>query len=813
LVKAGQFSTESGIILKLSKDIRAKDPPKYLDVHWLSNYPAEEERLFYGSDVHFAIEDIREVGGDKSYFDELAMFNKLQRTLTNERERWVVDEGDITRGTEVGTGNVLNGWWQMEEERDALIKQQRALSDFIEFQIDRNERDESALDYDYGQQLFSEFCKSTEWITVRDYTSIPSVLRHALFGQIEEPDPESILSIDDNDRFLSLSRCTRIFPNVQKMMFKELPIDRITSYYVETVRDYLKESRSHPLHTISFVSRLQSERKRKEALHDLKVKYSREFREEFDWKIEYECRRELHHKLVFQKLNPRTEEMGNNEQRHFAGKAATYSMHINSVHEEVFGVTVVASNQTKHDRLLFIKERRSVTDRIVRSFKIKGGRKETSVFVELKKEQFLYRLGLYRSDGATRTISGSSEIQFKIPKERAVPMQPQCIQSASVLKLCDATNQTVNVHWAMPLDVVGALRYRVQYEGDVEEKEENVHTPPLVVKAQDIPTSFRVVTVTAFNGVDRVVHESVPSEVITVETADLTEGRDQETKGSDPRIDFVDTAKSSHAASRNRAKFVDLGGIPSFFINILSIDSCVLTVEVVRTEPAEKDQCIFLKDTDNAMSSFGFKRAVMIQRDGGDAKDSDDSDHRVEITVPLQRKEGGVYSLGLYQCSNPDSEMVPNSMGIQFSILEGIDAKYVQNPVAASSVKWTLNRESDRVYVIWPLPPKSFGDLSYSVVIRGHGKEEEIPSLPWIVPVDGMLKPSGFSFQVIAKSVIDGEEYVSDPSGSININPGISDSINIRDQINRWENLKGGHGKRKKRKKKRKKTGFCNSGI
>ena len=97
-IAAQNFAKSVGVILSLkcaSKYIGdVARAPKYLSVSWLSDFPNEEEKLFYGSFVAFAIHDIVEASTMTRHADELKMLNKLQNVVENEEWEWSIDEVD-----------------------------------------------------------------------------------------------------------------------------------------------------------------------------------------------------------------------------------------------------------------------------------------------------------------------------------------------------------------------------------------------------------------------------------------------------------------------------------------------------------------------------------------------------------------------------------------------------------------------------------------------------------------------------------------------------------------------------------------------
>eukprot|EP01084_Bolivina_argentea_P018792 34970_1 len=79
-IKASEFADGVGIILKLKSGSKRK-APKYLLVSFLSDFPHEDEKLFYN--VRFQIYDIIEAHNLQSHKKELLMLNLFQKIIAN----------------------------------------------------------------------------------------------------------------------------------------------------------------------------------------------------------------------------------------------------------------------------------------------------------------------------------------------------------------------------------------------------------------------------------------------------------------------------------------------------------------------------------------------------------------------------------------------------------------------------------------------------------------------------------------------------------------------------------------------------------
>merc|ERR1719491_2784672 len=92
---AHQFSKGIGVILRLMAAANVlgdiKRIPKYMSVSWMSSFPGEEELLFYGRNVIFALADIAEAENHTKHSKELAIFNLFQNIVLNEKVQWTGD--------------------------------------------------------------------------------------------------------------------------------------------------------------------------------------------------------------------------------------------------------------------------------------------------------------------------------------------------------------------------------------------------------------------------------------------------------------------------------------------------------------------------------------------------------------------------------------------------------------------------------------------------------------------------------------------------------------------------------------------------
>eukprot|EP01084_Bolivina_argentea_P172650 299067_1 len=102
IITAQSFSRGIGIILALKSGSASFNDtsqiPKYLSVSWLSCFPNEDEKLFYGANVMFQIYNIFEAQTKtrlQSHLNELSLLNKFQQMLKNENINWDKESSEM----------------------------------------------------------------------------------------------------------------------------------------------------------------------------------------------------------------------------------------------------------------------------------------------------------------------------------------------------------------------------------------------------------------------------------------------------------------------------------------------------------------------------------------------------------------------------------------------------------------------------------------------------------------------------------------------------------------------------------------------
>eukprot|EP01084_Bolivina_argentea_P277386 473540_1 len=202
--KRAQEFSQGGIILELqlTRNLPTKIP-KYLEVSWVSDFPAENEKLFYRS--HFEIMNIYYHEGKKlkEYRKALKMFKKFQDTIQGQKVEW--NEHDKI----------------MIDELTKLLNRQQN----YQKQIHGSDTSKCALKYD--EELFSFVCRHQQktQFAVQNYKALPILLFNALFGE---------------ESHMSLVPILKVFPYIREVKFTQLNISDIIADYEQYVRFVLE---------------------------------------------------------------------------------------------------------------------------------------------------------------------------------------------------------------------------------------------------------------------------------------------------------------------------------------------------------------------------------------------------------------------------------------------------------------------------------------------------------------------------------------------------------------------------------------------
>eukprot|EP01083_Nonionella_stella_P318892 1167861_1 len=282
-----RFSRGTGIILEFRRG--GSNPsliPKYLDVSWMSIYPEEDERLFYGNNIVFEISDIIETTGQqKKHRRELRILNMFQRmvknqsvkwTRTNEKEYlklqreiadlvWLINDKikmenkvhsrkhsivltaantlrEIAEDINAGMDQDEEDIEIVDDEASSVENDLQKLSDagiFPHKTENEKEKERSKIS-EYGVRLFEYFCNNekTTWICINNYQLIPSQLKHAL---LYEDDHQK----GNKTPQLSFVKLLKLFECLEKVVLNELNVKQMT----QQSKNYVKSVLAYIVHT------------------------------------------------------------------------------------------------------------------------------------------------------------------------------------------------------------------------------------------------------------------------------------------------------------------------------------------------------------------------------------------------------------------------------------------------------------------------------------------------------------------------------------------------------------------------------------
>ena len=244
---AMKFAGSSGIILTFRKGHNNNHSCRYLDVSWLSAFPEEKERLFYGQNVVFEISDIYEASTGKTYGDTLQRFNIFQNMVKNSDCDWL-DIGEnspailklvqliskqIANREEAVRIKYSNNKKQEKNRKRRRRKRIKWMMMMIASSTDSSDDDDDEKEMDYDEKLFNHFCNNqhNEWICIRQYTLIPLILRQSFITKKEE------------HKILDFIKIVKLFPFVQMVVMNELDIcemDEEIKHYEVSITEFIK---------------------------------------------------------------------------------------------------------------------------------------------------------------------------------------------------------------------------------------------------------------------------------------------------------------------------------------------------------------------------------------------------------------------------------------------------------------------------------------------------------------------------------------------------------------------------------------------
>lgn len=222
-----------------TNQIKSSSAPRFLDVSWLSAFPEEKERLFYGQNVVFEIADIYEASTGKTYGETLRRFNLFQKMVKNSDVDWL----KVGENSPMITKLIKLICLQITKRED-IIEEKK--SDYNDDNDEKKKSDDEDMDDDdkssdsdddddigmeYDERLFDHFCKNehNDWIAIRSYTSIPLPLRQSF--------------ITKKGKIICFDKICKLFPFIKKLVLNELNInfmDQEIKNYEHSMSEFIK---------------------------------------------------------------------------------------------------------------------------------------------------------------------------------------------------------------------------------------------------------------------------------------------------------------------------------------------------------------------------------------------------------------------------------------------------------------------------------------------------------------------------------------------------------------------------------------------
>eukprot|EP01083_Nonionella_stella_P069615 185671_1 len=715
---AHQFagSEGKGVILTLKSGTEFENNvskiPKYLSVSWISDYPGEEELLFYGDNVLFAIADITETKGNIHHQAHLLALNEFQNIVYNR----VVD------------------WNKSNKSKISAI-----LCDFIQMQIKINESADRGFpnpnEPNYTQALFGYFCnhEKTTHIGINNYNSLPENLKMTLMTRVTKQ--------KDIDH-MTVTSLVHLFKHVKEIKFNNLNMQHMLQHgkkFVRAVLEYINSQSTFgiQLSKIIFQSEPQQERKPNPQLKQLESKNTEELNRK-RWSISYhfDLTQTLTHCLTF-KNNNETQKTANTKPTDDASTAPmpvmasskcqwmpclSYFMQVTEMTENRITLQIDSDVDSKKDRPLrvqqIMKDNELHQMGVDEEITILATEYYEVVDIEIDATRSKsYDLRLFDCTNGTDPLPNSNQLQFEVLQNKQdcpphnTEYKPQAVDPSTVFAVKDETEDEVNVYWSLPFFSVGNIGYKLLIiddninEDDTKENEIcMVETLPYRIPLRNIPKSFRIITETT---VDDKTYASDPSPTIIVD--DL-----------------------NHSEVKPWDAFPHL-------LQILSVDADVIEIQFnLKQSSKQRTRCMVQSmDVNNPKWS----QSLTMYKDNAKS-------------ATIDTKPDTDYTFAIFLNEAP----VSNTISLRTpSIGFNPTTNYAPSPPSIESVTKYYDANKANILLLWDFPNLVFGDaIVYEVDSSNNKQHEEVLGLPYKVPFP---VPQNMRIKLRTVSIVDGIRY------------------------------------------------------
>eukprot|EP01083_Nonionella_stella_P225979 802966_1 len=709
---ACQFA-DGGIVLTLESAVKSEldmsKIPKCLAISWLSQYPQEEELLFYGDNVLFKIQNITELKGmhNVDHKDVLLILNKFQNIVQN-------------RNVSCTNAEV------------------QKLSEFIATQIQINTNSIGKIyepSKNYKQALFGYFCNhpKTTSIGINNYHALPQGIKTSLMFE------------QQSQHRLTFSRFVRLFMHLREIKLNNLNLDKMLQEkqsYIDAVMQHIQTSNNKPLFGVALGKIvLQSVRepnaKDNTTLQRLVDENIRKFND-YQWSITYnfDLTNTLTHNLTFINNNKTAHRMLPLHTKSMDDvqpskcewiDRLSYFMQVTSITSDYIRIYVLSS--AIHDtmdqsiRLMQIKGVSQAKNEASESFGVNQRliiKKNTdSVTTDIKidgTQTKSYHLALFDPKNTDNSLANSNQLKFEVSNHNnGDNYKPHPVDISSVF--CVQSKSHVNIFWSVPSFCLGNISYNVIITDHTDEepkdnatRSEHVAMLPYTIALSTIPISFRIITQTSLNGK---THES-------------------------------DSSKTVIVGDRINEMIQSWNEFPHV-LQILSVDADQIEIKfTLKDVVKQKMKCVIETVTEKKS-----RLDILIVRRGNCT------------TTNIAIKPNTNYAFTIYL----KGKQISNTVCAQTPTIH-FHPKYNYSPSAPSveSVRKYYDAKNEHVLIMWDYPKQVVCDtIAYR--IKSSNETQQIDELPYTIPTSNIP----IQMQICTISTIDATQYQSAWSETIQI--------------------------------------------
>eukprot|EP01083_Nonionella_stella_P029186 80430_1 len=730
---ANQFACGLGITLTLKSGAESEHNvskiPKYLSIAWLSQYPHEEELLFYGGNVLFKIHDIHEAKGHRNiqHRDDLSALNTFQNIVHNRCVHW-----------------------PKSAQCKALI---RTLHSFIVNQIEMNmdsiEEIPEPIE-NYGEAMFAYFCNhpNTTSIGINNYYSLPTQLKRALF--LREKSQTS--SNDDSERkddsahpqsqhtMITFMSLVNLFQHLREIKLNNLNLNKMLEdkqLYIDGVLRYIKhfnykQSFGAPLMKVVFQSEPQQNRKNNAVLQQLAKHNVYEF-DSHEWNISYtfDLTNTLTHSLIFINTDKTVHHINALPKPSMVIQNAkwmdclSYFMQIVCITAGYIRIKVLSDKtHGKLDQSIVLQQvisddSKSCDTDVNKRITIKRNTYCATSDIAVNNTQNSYHLALFDVKNTDDPLPHSNQLRFELLHDSSeypphnTAYKPRSVDISSVFSIKNVNSSTVDVYWSVPSCCFGDISYKViknaneQHDGSRRSTiAECITSLPYTLPLSEIPVSFRIVAQTIIDGRQ---YESDASKTIAINHCDTM------------------TIKS----------WEELPNV----LQILSVDSDEIEIKfTLKKAPQQKMKCRI----------EGMKR----KESNEEMKWSENMTvRRTDFAQHIRIDANTEYSFAIFS----NDKQISNEVHAHTPIND-FQSNYNYSP-SVESVQTYYDTTKENILIMCNSKVMACDTIIYEIKSSNKAQSEQVMDLPYKISTPHSVLNNGIEIQIRAISIINGNRY------------------------------------------------------